>query len=203
LYTKVADKYWKEEKKLKAPPAAGLPVIGKPMEKHAVSIKLTNGGCSEVEYRLFYVFNIIFQTLKSLTNFRIPKRKPDESGAVEPGNFPTTTPGAGTSNKQGPELLKRARMMRFEGRFDKSGIGQQLVLAGFHQMPLEEKLRLAEELDEVEGQVAPDAPQEQLGALLKIFEKPYAKWGPAYANQLLTMFPKPQNSPVGRAPRFK
>ncbi len=115
----------------------------------------------------------------------------------------TTTPGAGTGNEPGPELLKRARMMRFEGRLDKGGIGQQLVLAGFHQLPLQEKLRLAAELDAAEALVAPEAPQEQLDALVRIFEKPYAKWGPAYANQLLTMFPKPANSPVGPAPRFK
>jgi hypothetical protein len=112
------------------------------------------------------------------------------------------TPGTGTNDAPGPELLKRVRTMRFEGRFDKGGIGQQFVLAGFHQLPIKEKLQLAEELDSVEAQVAPDAPQEQLDALVKIFEKPYAKWGPAYANQLLTMFPKPRNSPVGPAPRF-
>jgi hypothetical protein len=94
-------------------------------------------------------------------------------------------------------------MMRFEGRLDKGGIGQQLVLAGFHQLPLQEKLRLPAELDSAEAQVAPDAPQGQLDALIRIFEKPYAKWGPAYANQLLMMFPKPANSPVGPAPRFK
>jgi hypothetical protein len=93
--------------------------------------------------------------------------------------------------------------MRFDGRLDKGGIGQQLVLAGFHQMPLDEKLRFAAELDSVESQVAPEAPQAQLDALIKIFERPYAKWGPAYASQLLTMFPKPTNSPVGPAPRFK
>ncbi len=93
--------------------------------------------------------------------------------------------------------------MRFDGRLDKGGIGQQLVLAGFHQMPLDEKLRFAAELDSVESQVAPEAPQAQLDALIKIFKRPYAKWGPAYASQLLTMFPKPTNSPVGPAPRFK
>ncbi len=93
--------------------------------------------------------------------------------------------------------------MRFEGRLDKGGIGQQLILAGFHQLPLEEKLRLAAELDLVEAQLAPDATPEQLEALIRIYEKPYGKWGPAYATQLLTMFPKPQNSPVGPAPRFK
>jgi hypothetical protein len=83
------------------------------------------------------------------------------------------------------------------------GIGQQLVLAGFHSMSIDDKLRMAQELDTVEAQEAPDAPQEHLDALVKIYEKPYAKWGPAYANQLLTMFPKPRNSPVGPAPRFK
>jgi hypothetical protein len=83
------------------------------------------------------------------------------------------------------------------------GIGQQLVLAGYHSMSIDEKLRVADELETVESQVAPDAPQEHLDALIKIYEKPYAKWGPAYANQLLTMFPKPKNSIVGPAPRFK
>ncbi len=87
--------------------------------------------------------------------------------------------------------------------FSTGGIGQQIVLAGFHTMTIEEKLRMAEELETVEAQEAPDAPQAHLDALTKIYEKPYAKWGPAYANQLLTMFPKPRNSPVGPAPRFK
>jgi hypothetical protein len=89
------------------------------------------------------------------------------------------------------------------GTSQKGGIGQQLILAGFHQLPLGKKLKVAEELDSVEAQVAPDAPQEQLDALIKIYEKPYAKWGPTYTNQLLTIFPKPKNSPVGPAPRFK
>jgi uncharacterized protein Smg (DUF494 family) len=93
--------------------------------------------------------------------------------------------------------------MHFEGRLDKGGIGQQLVLAGFHAMSIDEKLRLAEELETVETQVAPDAPHAHLDALVKIYEKPYSKWGPAYANQLLTMFPKPQNTKVGPAPRLK
>jgi hypothetical protein len=143
-----------------------------------------------------------------------------------------TTPGAAVGNQDPvPELIKQARTMRFEGRFDKvkkkkereneerigekrseltgfvgvvqGGIGQQLVLAGFHSMTIEEKLKMAEELETVEDQVAPDAPQAHLDALIKIYEKPYAKWGPAYANQLLTMFPKPLNSPVGPAPCFK
>jgi hypothetical protein len=83
------------------------------------------------------------------------------------------------------------------------GIGQQLVLAGYHSMTIDEKLRVAAELETVEAQEAPDAPQAHLDALIKIYEKPYAKWGPAYANQLLTMFPKPKNSVVGPAPRFK
>ncbi len=118
--------------------------------------------------------------------------------------FVTTTPGAATSNNEvGPELIKRARSMRFEGRLDKGGIGQQLVLAGFHSMSIDEKLCLADELETVETQVAPDAPQAHLDALVKIYEKPYSKWGPAYANQLLTMFPKPQNTKVGPAPRLK
>jgi hypothetical protein len=118
--------------------------------------------------------------------------------------FSTTTPGAASgTNELGPELIKRARTMRFEGRLDKGGIGQQLVLAGFHSMTIDEKLRLADELESGEAQVAPEAPQAHLDALIKIFEKPYAKWGPAYANQLLTMFPKPRNSPVGLAPRLK
>jgi hypothetical protein len=47
-------------------------------------------------------------------------------------------------------------------------------LAGFHQLPLQEKLRLAAKLDAAEAQVAPDAPQEQLDALIRIFKKPYA-----------------------------
>ncbi len=93
--------------------------------------------------------------------------------------------------------------MRFEGRLDRGGIGQQLVLAGFHSMSIEEKLRMAEELERVETQEAPEAPQAQLDALETIYQKPYGKWGPAYANQLLTMFPKPSNSKVGPAPRFK
>jgi hypothetical protein len=141
--------------------------------------------------------------LKALGNFKIPKRKLPDKLEDPTSNFTATTPGAGTSNEPCPELLKCARSMRFEGRFDNSGIGQQLVLAGFHQLPIAEKLRMAEELDAVEAQVAPVAPQEQLEALVKIYEKPYGKWGPAYANQLLTMFPKPGNSPVGPAPRFK
>jgi uncharacterized protein Smg (DUF494 family) len=87
--------------------------------------------------------------------------------------------------------------------FHIGGIGQQLVLAGFHTMSIDEKLRMAEELETVETQEAPDAPEEQIEALMKIYEKPYSKWGPAYANQLLTMFPKPKNSKVGPAPRFK
>ena len=72
-----------------------------------------------------------------------------------------------------------------------------------HKHIYRDKIKLAEELDCVEAQVAPDAPQEQLDALEKIYGKPYAKWGPAYANQLTTMFPKPKNSLVGPAPRFK
>ncbi len=121
-----------------------------------------------------------------------------------PDEFMTMTPGAATGNNDpGPELIKKARTMRFEGRFDKGGIGQQLVLAGFHLMSIEEKLKMAEELESVKSQVALDAPQSHLDALIKIYERPYAKWGPAYANQLLTMFPKPRNSPVGPAPRFK
>jgi hypothetical protein len=139
--------------------------------------------------------------LAALGSFKIPKRKKPEP--EETTTFETTTPGAGSNFDHGPELLKRARKLRFEGRLDKGGIGQQLVLAGFHQLPLDEKLKLAEELDQVEAQVAPDAPQEQIDALEKIYEKPYGKWGPAYANQLLTMFPKPKNSKVGPAPRFK
>ncbi len=98
---------------------------------------------------------------------------------------------------------KEEKLMRSCSRIIPGGIGQQLVLAGFHSMTIDEKLRMAEELDTVESQQAPDAPQEHLDALVKIYEKPYAKWGPAYANQLLTMFPKPRNSPVGPAPRFK
>ena len=64
-------------------------------------------------------------------------------------------------------------------------------------------MKIAAELDTVESQEAPDAPKEQIEALEKIYGKPYAKWGPAYANQLTTMFPKPKNSLVGPAPRFK
>jgi hypothetical protein len=60
-------------------------------------------------------------------------------------------------------------MIRFEGRFDKGGIGQQLVLAGYHQLLLAEKLKIAAQLDSVEAQVAPDAPQAELDALVKIF----------------------------------
>ncbi len=146
--------------------------------------------------------------LKAVAGFRIPRKRVAEeespAASTATSSFATTTPGAATSNLDpGQELIKRARSMRFEGRFDKGGIGQQLVLAGFHGMSIDEKLRMAEELETVESQVAPDAPQAHLDALLKIYEKPYAKWGPAYANQLLTMFPKPRNSPVGPAPRFK
>jgi hypothetical protein len=49
-------------------------------------------------------------------------------------------------------------------------------------MSIEDKLRVAEELETVEAQLAPDAPQAHLDALVKIYEKPYTKWGPAYAN---------------------
>ena len=73
--------------------------------------------------------------LAALKHFKIPKvpkRKADDDG--QQTTFPTTTPGAGTSSNTGPELIKKARTMRFEGQFDKGGIGQQLVLAGFHQM---------------------------------------------------------------------
>jgi hypothetical protein len=142
-----------------------------------------------------------------MTGYRIPRKRvadgePEQSTST--GGFTTTTPGTASGNFElGPELIKKARTMRFEGRLDKGGIGQQLVLAGFHSMSIEEKLKLAEELESVESQVAPEAPQAHLDALIKIYERPYAKWGPAYANQLLTMFPKPSNSPVGPAPRFK
>jgi hypothetical protein len=145
--------------------------------------------------------------LKTLQGFKIPKvqKRKLEMSETPPttSSFPTTTPGVGSSQEPGSELLKRARAMRFEGRSDRGGIGQQLVLAGFHQMPLQEKLRFAAELDSVETQEAPDAPQAELDALISIFERPYAKWGPAYPTQLLTMFPKPKNSSVGPAPRFK
>jgi hypothetical protein len=172
------------------------------MERHAVKKKKKNGKMTTSHTFEYNGCSLRFQSLKALSDFRIPKRKmDDQQGSTT--TFNTTTPGASANNDPVPELLKRARAMRFEGRLDKGGIGQQLVLAGFHQLPLEEKLRLAAELDEAEAQVAPEAPQEQLDALVKIFEKPYAKWGPAYANGLLTMFPKPGNSPVGPAPRFK
>ena len=135
-------------------------------------------------------------SVKALQGFKIPKRPAESEQPIE---LITTDPGASTSNQSiGPQLIKRARTMRF----DKGGIGQQIVLAGFHQMSMDEKLKLTDELDSVEAQEAPDAPQEQLEALIKIFQKPYAKWGPSYANQLLTMFPKPKNSAVGPAPRF-
>ena len=137
-------------------------------------------------------------SLKALQGFKIPKRKSPVDEVQE--ELVTTDPGASTSNQScGPQMIKRARNMRF----DKGGIGQQIVLAGFHQMNMDEKLKLAEKLEFVEAQEAPDAPQEQLEALVKIFQKPYAEWGPSYANHLLTMFPKPKNSAVGPAPRFK
>lgn len=169
-----------------------------------------------------------------MAGFKIPKKRPAES-IGDPGprpsgkqTFDTTTPGVATGNlAAGPQFIKKARTMQFEGRFDRGkkkfltvrtlndglipinfgivagGIGQQLVLAGFHSMSIDDKLRMAEELDTVEAQVAPDAPQEHLDALVKIYKKPYAKWGPACANQLLMMFPKSRNSLVGPAPRFK
>jgi hypothetical protein len=39
LYTKVADRYRKEAKQLKATSTTGIPQIGKPMQKFAVSTK--------------------------------------------------------------------------------------------------------------------------------------------------------------------
>ena len=74
--------------------------------------------------------------MSALKHFKIPKRKADEDDKDKPGpsTFPMTNPGASSSNDPGPELIKRARTMRFEGRQDKGGIGQQLILAGFHQL---------------------------------------------------------------------
>jgi hypothetical protein len=69
-----------------------------------------------------------------LAGFKIPrKRVIDEinsqpcssqqadarDAALRAENFPMTTPGAAAGNPIGPELIKRARTMRFEGRFDK------------------------------------------------------------------------------------
>jgi hypothetical protein len=208
LYTKGADKYHKEARQAQAKTSTGLPTIGKPMEKHAVRKKKPRQEGTEMkrfsEIELILVPLDSFQSLAALTNFRIPKRPlrtPEDSNPTP--EFDTMTPGAGTSNEPGPELLKRARTIRFKGRLDKGGIGQQLVLAGYHRLPITEKLKIAAELDSVEAQVAPDAPQVELDALIQIYEKPYAKWGPAYATQLLTMFPKPKISLVGPAPRFK
>lgn len=78
--------------------------------------------------------------LDALKHFTIPKKRKSNEDEVMitagPSSFPITNPGAGTSHDPGPELIKKARTMRFEGRLDKGGIGQQLVLAGFHQMSM-------------------------------------------------------------------
>jgi hypothetical protein len=61
---------------------------------------------------------------KAMADYKIPKKRPAEIGTAGPSSAPqvfdTTTPGAATGNLQpGPELIKRARTMRFEGRLDK------------------------------------------------------------------------------------
>lgn len=64
---------------------------------------------------------------KGLDGFKIPKvGEKRAADFVDPGpstsnvTFDVTTPGAATGNQQaGPELIKRARTMRFEGRLDK------------------------------------------------------------------------------------
>ena len=139
--------------------------------------------------------------MKALSNFKIPKRKNMQEATMS-DELITTNPGVSTNNKViGPQLIKRARTMRF----DKGGIGQQLVLAGFHQMSIDDRLKVAEELESVETQEAPDARNNNWTHWWRSIknQKPYAKWGPSFANQLLTMFPKPKNSLVGPAPCFK
>ncbi len=63
---------------------------------------------------------------KALAGYKIPHKRAATEDIAEAGpstsstEFETTTPGTATGNTApGPELIKRARTMRFEGRLDK------------------------------------------------------------------------------------